>query len=140
MASNNLPKPDYATSNMRLVGHSEQGGRSDGVQIMVHRGYAYIGHIFSKGFTIVDVRDPSKPEVVKFVAAPPNTWSLHLQVADDLLLVVHNKDMFAQQVERCREEAQKMASEVQKAGTRVEVILDHKSSKTVTSAILAQAP
>ena len=81
---------------MRLVGHSDQGGRCDGVQIMVHRGYAYIGHIFSKGFSVVDVRDPKKPKTVKYVAAPPNTWSLHLQAFDDLLLVVHNKDMFAQ--------------------------------------------
>ena len=96
MPSSDLPKPDYATSNMRLVGHSDQGGRCDGVQIMVHRGYAYIGHIFSKGFTVVDVRDPSNPKVVKYVAAPPNTWTLHLQAFDDLLLVIHNKDMFAQ--------------------------------------------
>jgi hypothetical protein len=34
-----LPKPDYAR-NMRIIGHSDQGGRPDGVQIMVHRGYA----------------------------------------------------------------------------------------------------
>ena len=27
---------------------------------------------------------------------PPNTWTLHLQAHDDLLLVIHNKDMFAQ--------------------------------------------
>ncbi len=30
------------------------------------------------------------------VPAPPNTWCLHLQTQDDLLLVIHNKDMFAQ--------------------------------------------
>ena len=46
-----LPKPDYATKNMKLVGYSDLGGRCDGVQIMVHKGYAYIGHIFSKGFS-----------------------------------------------------------------------------------------
>ncbi len=28
--------------------------------------------------------------------SPPNTWTLHLQTADDLLLLIHNKDMFAQ--------------------------------------------
>ena len=44
-----LPKPDYAR-NMRLVGHTDQGGRPDGVQVMVHRGHAYVGHMFSKGF------------------------------------------------------------------------------------------
>ncbi len=47
-----------ASQNIRFVGHSDQGGRSDGVQVMVHRGHAYIGHTFSNGITIVDVRDP----------------------------------------------------------------------------------
>ena len=39
---------------------------------------------------------PRSPSTVKYVPAPPNTWSLHLQAFGDLLLVVHNKDMFAQ--------------------------------------------
>ena len=82
--------------NMRIIGHSDQAGRADGVQIMVHKGYAYIGHIFSKGFSIVDVRDPAHPRPAGYVAAPPNTWTLHLQQHEDLLLVVHAKDMFAQ--------------------------------------------
>jgi len=71
-AQQRLPKPDYATSNMRSSATAIRAGRCDGVQIMVHRGYAYIGHIFSKGFTVVDVRDPSSPKVVKYVAAPLN--------------------------------------------------------------------
>ena len=89
-----LPKPDYAR-NMRIVGHTDQGGRPDGVQVMVHRGFAYIGHMFSKGFSIIDVRDAKNPRAVNYVAAPPNTWNIHLQVHDDLLLVIHAKDMFA---------------------------------------------
>lgn len=88
--------PSYAR-NMTIIGHSDQGGgRADGVQIMVHKGFAYIGHIFSKGFSVVDVRDPRSPKPVQFFPAPHNSWSLHLQQADDLLLVVHAKDMFAQ--------------------------------------------
>ncbi|HUC17453.1 MAG TPA: hypothetical protein VMA37_07185 [Acetobacteraceae bacterium] len=91
-----LSTPSYAR-NMRILGHSDQGGgRADGVQIMVHKGHAYIGHIFSKGFSVVNVSDPTKPAPVLFVPAPPNTWTLHLQQQDDLLLVVHAKDMFAQ--------------------------------------------
>ncbi len=42
--------------NMRLLSVSDQGGRPDGVQLMVHRGYAYVGHIFSKGFSVIDLR------------------------------------------------------------------------------------
>ncbi|MCB8877022.1 LVIVD repeat-containing protein [Acidisoma silvae] len=86
--------PDYAR-NMRLIGHSDQAGRSDGVQLMVHRGYAYIGQFVSEGFSIVDVRDPRRPRDIGLVKAPPNTWNNHLQAHDDLLLVVHAKNLFA---------------------------------------------
>jgi hypothetical protein len=89
-----LPKPDYA-HNMRLVSHSDQGGRPDGVQVMVHRGHAYVGHMFSKGFSVIDVRDAKNPHAVNYLAAPPGTWNIHLQTHDDLLLVINAKDMFA---------------------------------------------
>jgi len=89
-----LPKPDYAR-NLRIIGHCDQGGRPDGVQIMVHRGHAYVGHMFSKGFSIIDVRDAKNPRAVNYLPAPPGTWNIHLQTHDDLLLVINAKDMFA---------------------------------------------
>jgi len=89
-----LPQAVYAR-NMRLVGHSNQGGRGDGLQVMVHRGYAYVGHPWSAGFTIADVRDPKRPGETWFIPAPPNTWTIHLQTHGDLLLVVHALDVFA---------------------------------------------
>ncbi|ASY78768.1 hypothetical protein BJK05_01620 [Pectobacterium polaris] len=94
MASTPLPTPDYSR-NMRLIGHSDQGGRPDGVQMMVHRGYAYIGHMVSQGVSIVDVRDARNPKPAGFIAAPPGTWNIHLQTHDDLLLVVNARDLFA---------------------------------------------
>jgi hypothetical protein len=81
---------------MRIIGHTDQNGRGDGQQIMVRNGYAYIGHVCSRGFSVVDVRDPTRPKTVNYIANPPNTWSLHLQVHDDLLLLVHGRDMFSQ--------------------------------------------
>jgi hypothetical protein len=45
---NALPVPDHAR-NMRIVGHTDQGGRPDAVQVMVERGFAYVGHMFFKG-------------------------------------------------------------------------------------------
>jgi hypothetical protein len=95
MTTGDLPKPDHI-SNMKLLGYCDQGGRADGVQIMVHRGYAYIGHMFSKGFSIIDVRNPRQPRPVTYIAAPPGTWNIHLQTHDDLLLVINAKDMFAE--------------------------------------------
>ena len=59
-----------AAKGIKFVGHSDLGGKSDGVQIMVHRGYAYVGHMFSKGFSVIDVRDPGKPQAVAYLPAP----------------------------------------------------------------------
>ena len=60
MASAAPPTPAYAR-NMRLLGHSDMGGRPDGQQVMVNQGYAYVGHMFSQGFSVIDVRDPRAP-------------------------------------------------------------------------------
>ena len=81
-------KPD-AAKNISFVAHSDMGGRRDGVQIMVHRGYAYVGHGFSNGISVIDVHDPRQPKTVNFIACPPGTRALHLQTHDDLLLCVN---------------------------------------------------
>lgn len=86
--------PDYAR-NIRVISHSDQGGRADGMQLIVHRGYAYVAHMFSGGFSVLDVRDAKSPRVVNYIAAPANTWTIHLQTHDDLLLLINAKDMFA---------------------------------------------
>ncbi len=87
-----------ASRNIKFISHSDQGGRGDGVQIMVHRGYAYVGHTFSNGITVMDVRDPRHPLVLEFVACPPNTRAFHLQTHDDLLLAVNSPSVWAMQV------------------------------------------
>ncbi len=94
MSSQNLPKPDFV-KNMKLIGYSDQGGREDGVQVMVNKGHAFVGHMFSKGFSVIDVRDPRNPKPVKYMPAPHNTWTIHLQTYGDLLLVINARDMFA---------------------------------------------
>ena len=49
------------THNISFVGHTDQGGRGDGVQVMVNRGYAYVGTRVSRGVMVTDVRDPRIP-------------------------------------------------------------------------------
>lgn len=93
MSTDDLPKPDYA-NNMRLIGYSDQGGRPDGVQIIVVKDHAFIGHMFSQGFSVLDVSNPRQPRPVAYIKGPPNTWTLHLQAHDDLLLVVNSKDFY----------------------------------------------
>jgi hypothetical protein len=83
--------------NIRVLSRCDQGGRLDGVQIIVHKGHAIVGHMFADGFSVIDVRDPSKPKTVAFVAAPKNTRSHHLQIHGDLLIVVNGPNIWAMQ-------------------------------------------
>ncbi|MBI2716391.1 MAG: hypothetical protein HYX37_18370 [Rhizobiales bacterium] len=91
------PPPGASSKNVRFVSRCDQGGRPDGVQVIVHKGHAFIGHMFSDGFSVVDVRDPLHPKTVAFVAAPKNTRSPHLQIHGDVLLAVNGPNIWAMQ-------------------------------------------
>src|SRR5580698_10135672 len=82
---------------IRLLGHTDQGGRPDGVQVMVARDHAYIGHMFSDGITVIDVGDPRAPKPMQFIACPPNTRASHIQVHGGLLLAVNAANVWALQ-------------------------------------------
>jgi len=81
--------------NVDFVGHTDQGGRGDGVQVMVARGHAYIGTRVSRGVIVTDVRDPRNPKPVNFMPIHPNSWCMHLQTAEDLLLCIEELDLKA---------------------------------------------
>lgn len=61
---------------------------------MVHRGFAYIGHMVSQGFSIVDVRDP-KIRNPRAMSPRRRALNVHLRAHDDLLLVINARDLFA---------------------------------------------
>ncbi len=86
------PKPPV-TGRIRHLTYSDQGGRPDGVQVMVSRKHLFVGHMFSNGITVMDVADPMKPTPVKFIEAPKNTRTHHLQTNGDLMLVVAGADI-----------------------------------------------
>ncbi len=86
----------HSARGIRWLGHSDLGGRSDGVQVMVNKGYAFVGHPFSGGgATVVDVRDPRQPTPVGFLPVHPRSWSLHFQTFGDLLLVAEEFNFIA---------------------------------------------
>jgi hypothetical protein len=82
---------------IRHVSYSDQGGRPDGVQVMVNRQHVYVGHMFSDGVTILDASDPRQLTPVGFFTAGVNTRTHHLQVADDLLLLANGANIVAMQ-------------------------------------------
>src|SRR4249919_603432 len=86
-----------SASNVRFLSRNDQGGKPDGVQVILHKGHAFIGHMFSDGYSVVDVRDPLNPKTVTFIAAPKNTRSHHLQIHGDVLLAVNGPNIWAMQ-------------------------------------------
>ena len=81
--------------NIDFVGYTDQGGRGDGVQVMVDRGYAYIGTRVSRGVMVTDVRDPRNPKPANFMPIHQNSVCLHLQAAEGLLLNIEELDLRA---------------------------------------------
>jgi hypothetical protein len=81
--------------NIDFVGHTDQGGKGDGVQVMVDRGYAYIGTRVSGGVMVTDVRDPRAPKPVRLLPVHPNSVCLHLQAAEGLLLNIEELNLRA---------------------------------------------
>ena len=68
-----------ATKNISLLSRCDQGGRPDGVQVIVHKGYAYIGQnergrYFSEGeFEILGYPRTDGYDALTWIADQP--WS-----------------------------------------------------------------
>ena len=82
---------------IRHVSYSDQGGRPDGVQVMLHRGHLYVGHMFSDGVTVLDVRDPRALKPVHYFTTAPNTRTHHMQVAEGLMLLANGANIVRMQ-------------------------------------------
>jgi hypothetical protein len=97
-AASDAPVPPQGIGRrIRHLSYSDQGGRPDGVQVMVNRRHVYVGHMFSDGVTILDAADPRRLKPVGFFSAGANTRTHHLQVAHDLMLLANGANIVAMQ-------------------------------------------
>ena len=75
--------------NVRVVSYTDVDGRPPfklAIQEVNGRWYLYMGHLWDRGWSIVDVTDPKKPETLKFIPGPENTWTIQMEVADDKMI------------------------------------------------------
>lgn len=80
------------SKNLRLVGHTDLEGHGDASQLIRHGDYLFVGHMGSSGTSVVDVRDPTRPRLVKRLPVPTGTTHAHkVQIAGDLLVVNHEQ-------------------------------------------------
>ena len=77
---------------MELLATCDVASRPDTLQVMLHQGHAFVSHPFTGGFSVVDIKNPRDPKPVTYVPPPPGTRTLHLQLADGILLVTNEAD------------------------------------------------
>ncbi len=58
----------------KLALHSDGGKR-----------YLYVAHLWHRGWSVLDVTDPRRPEMVNFIEGPPNTWTLQVTIRGGLM-------------------------------------------------------
>jgi hypothetical protein len=89
------PRPP-SVHGFDLVGYHDLGRRPGfkmAMQVVGGRWYLYVAHMWQPGWTVLDVTDPARPEAKAFVAGPPNTMTLQVQVADGLMVTGLEKPM-----------------------------------------------
>ena len=83
--------------NFRLLGHDASAAWGGGSLVQVHKGHAYVGAVGGssyngpEGFTVHDVRDPTKPKKVGEFRAPPGIHCHKLRIVGDDLLYVNSE-------------------------------------------------
>ena len=81
--------PVVDARGLELVGHTDLGGKGDGMQIMRNGDVVYVGHMgdFGVGTSVVDVSDLRQPKLLTQLPAPKRAHAHKTQYADGLLLV-----------------------------------------------------
>jgi hypothetical protein len=83
------PSRQAFASNFDFVGYHDLDGRPVfklAVQPAGDRWYLYASHFWDRGWSVLDVTEPSKPRLLAFVPGPENTATLQIQVAGTLML------------------------------------------------------
>lgn len=83
------------SKEIRRIGHHDLNGAGNGGQVTVQqRGkkfYAFVGHMRSRGTSILDVTDANKPDLLTQLDPPLHTHSHKVRVCGDVLLINNEK-------------------------------------------------
>lgn len=82
--------PGFRSSDgLEFVGyHDLDGHPAFKMAIYPHgdRWLMYVGHFWRPAWSVLDITDPAKPELLNTFEGPDNTWTLQIQAADGLLV------------------------------------------------------
>ena len=83
------PTRQFAAEGFDFVSYHDLDGRPAfklALQAVDDRWYLYTSHFWHQGWSVLDVTDPARPELLAFVPGPPNTTTAQVQVAAGLML------------------------------------------------------
>jgi hypothetical protein len=79
-----IPPGQAWSHRVRVVGYHDLDARPAfklAMQEVGGRFYLYTGHLWHRGWSILDVTDATAPRLVRFLEGPANTWTIQVQVA-----------------------------------------------------------
>jgi len=79
----------YFAQNIETVGYHDLNNKPAfklAMQEVNNRWYLYLAHLWHRGWSILDVTDPTAPEFCTFVPGPENTWTIQIQVAEGKMI------------------------------------------------------
>jgi hypothetical protein len=81
-------------NGFELVGYHDLKGQP-GFKMALHeqagRWFLYTGHLWHRGWSVIEVTDPSAPHLVRTIDGPNSTWTIQVQAADGLLVTALEK-------------------------------------------------
>ena len=83
-----IPSGFYA-QNIEVLGYDDLQHRPAfklAMQEVNGRWYLYMAHLWHRGWSILDVTDPTAPELCTYVPGPENSWTIQIQVADGKMI------------------------------------------------------
>jgi hypothetical protein len=86
----------WEASNFEPLGYSNLDNRRGAFKMTIKkaangRWYMYLGHLWHRGWTIVDVTDPKDPTFVKHIPGPSDTWTIQVTSHGNILITALQK-------------------------------------------------
>lgn len=86
----------FQAQNVEVIAYHDLDRRPGFKLTMLERDgrwYLYTGCFWHRGWNILDVTDPARPEMVNFLEGPANTFTLQVDLADNTLITALEKGL-----------------------------------------------
>jgi hypothetical protein len=80
---------NFFAHNIEAIGYHDLNDRPAfklAMQEVNNRWYLYVAHLWHRGWSVLNVTDPTEPELCTYIRGPENTWTIQIQVADGKMI------------------------------------------------------